>query len=453
MQNKRKNLLEGSIKKSILLIAIPIIFSNILQTVYQLIDTFWVGRLGTEAVAAVSLSFPIIFLLQSLAMGFAMAGSILVSQYNGKGDKDKVSLVTGQTLGFILILAPLISIVGILITKYTVGLLTSDPLVFQEAVNYLQISFLCILSIFIFMVFQSVLRGIGEVRLPMIIISITVVLNFFLDPIFMMGWGPVPAMGVTGVALATLITESLSALIGLIILFSGRHEIRLHWRDLMVKKIWVKKLAKIGLPSSLEMSSRSLGMVIMILLVSTFGTLVVATYGIGTRILSFVIIPAMGFAMSTSTLVGNNLGAKQKERTLEIVQTGIRIAFMTLTVAGLLIFIFAPQIAGFLVPNETELIKMSSLFIRIMALGFGFIGIQMVINGALRAAGKTSISMFLAMTHTAIIFILAFTLSTTFKMEALGLWIAYPIAMTLSLFLALAFYKKKNWLHKNLIDQ
>ena len=449
---KKDKLLEGSINRSILLIATPIIFANLLQTVYQLIDTFWVGRLGTEAVAAVSLSFPIIFLLHSLAMGFTVAGAILVAQYNGRKDYSKVSLITGQTLGFILILAPLISVIGFLISHPIISFLTDDPMVFEQAVSYLQISFLCVLPIFIYMVFQSVLRGVGEVRLPMIIISVTVLLNFFLDPLLMQGWGPIPAMGVKGVAFATLITESLSALIGLIVLFSGKFHIHLKWQNLLIRKEWIQKLAKLGLPSSLEMSSRSLGMVIMVILISTFGTLIVAAYGIGTRILSFVIIPGMGFSMSTSTLVGNNLGAKQKERSLEIVRTGMKISFLTLTVSGLLIFLFATQITTFLAPGETELIRMSSFFIRIMALAFGFIGIQMVVNGALKAAGQTIISMFLAMTHMIIIIILAYLFSITLNMGSTGLWLAYPIAMTFSLFLALFFYFKKDWLHKSLLD-
>ena len=233
----REKLLNGSITKSLLMVAVPIIFANILHTVYQLIDTFWVGRLGVEAVAAVSLSFPILFFLMSLAMGLLTASSILVAQYNGKGDHDKVSSTVGQSLSLIIILAIILSVIGYFSSHYLLSLLTKDITVLQQATSYLQISFLAIIAIFVYILFQSSLRGVGEVKVPLIIISITVVLNFFLDPVLMFGWRFIPAMGVSGVALATLITEYLSAIISrlrLIILRPDSGSEMGFWRPLSI---------------------------------------------------------------------------------------------------------------------------------------------------------------------------------------------------------------------------
>jgi Na+-driven multidrug efflux pump len=267
----------------------------------------------------------------------------------------------------------------------------------------------------------------------------------------MFGWGIIPAMGVSGVAMATFVTQYLAAIIGIILLVNGRYNIKLRLRDLKINKNWLKKIIKLGLPSSIEHSSRSFGMMIMTFVVSTFGTLAIAAYGIGTRILSFVIIPAIGFSIATATLVGNNLGARQHSRAEKIVKAGMKIGFFTLFAIGVLVFIFAPQITAFFVPGETELIKTSSLFIRIMSLTFGFIGIQMTIFGTLKASGKTTTSMVLAMFHTLTLFIISYILGINAGLKELGIWIAYPAANILALFASLYVYKKKDWLKKEII--
>jgi len=448
----QKNMLEGKVFKSILMIAIPVIFANLLQTVYQLIDTFWVGRLGTEAVAAVSLSFPILFFLTSIAMGLAIAGSILIAQYNGKGDKRNVNLTTGQTFSLVTMIAIVLSIVGFFSSGFILSFLTKDPLVLIPATSYLKISFMAIIAMFIYNIFQSALRGVGEVKIPLIIIGISVIINFFLDPLFMFGWRFIPAMGVTGVAWATFITEYLSAFVGIIILLTGKYGVKLKFRDLIPQLNWIKRILKIGLPSSLEFSARSFGMVLMTFLVSGFGTLVVASYGIGTRILSFIIIPSVGLSIAISALVGNNLGANQKKRAEEIAQLGIKIGFFTLTFLGIILFIFAKPISTFFVPNEIDLITMSTSFIRIMALTFGFIGVQMVIFGTLKAAGLTTKSMFLSIFHTFSLFVLGYLLAIPFGLNELGIWIAYPVSNFLSLILAYYYYMRKDWLKKELIN-
>jgi putative MATE family efflux protein len=444
-------MLRGSITKSLLAIAVPIIFANILHTLYQLIDTFWVGRLGTEAVAAVSLSFPILFLMMSLALGLVTASSILVAQYNGKGNQEKVSYTTGQSFSLVSIIAVIVTIIGYKFSNYFLSLLTTDPAVLQQATSYLQISFLAIIAMFIYTLFQSSMRGVGEVKIPLIIISITVVMNFFLDPLLMFGWNFIPAMGVSGVALATLITEYLSAIIGIILLIKGSYGIKLRLKDMKLKLSWVKKLFKLGLPSSFEMSSRSLGMVLMTFVASLFGTLTIASFGIGMRVFMFVIIPGLGFSIATSAIVGNNLGAKQYDRAEKIVKTGMKISFLTLTSLGVLLFIFAKPISAFFVPNEAVLVLESARFIQTMALTFGFIGLQMVIFGALKAAGKTTTAMFLALFHTIMLFALSYILSSTFGMDQVGLWVAYPISNVISAGIAYYFYRKKDWLNKELI--
>lgn len=442
---------KGSILKAILTISIPVILANLLQTVYQLIDTFWVGRMGTDAVASVSLSFPILFFLMSGAMGFAMAGSILVAQYNGKGNTRKLTMTVGQTFSLVLVVALILCSLGFWWSPQLISVLSDDPIVIKEAVAYLRISFLAMPAMFIYVIFQSFLQGVGEVKIPMLIILGTVIINFFIDPLFMFGWWIVPPLGVKGVALATWVTESLAAIIGITILIKGIHGIKLKLNCLKLKKKWIRKIIVLGFPSSMEMSARSLGMVLVTFIVSTIGTLAVASYGIGTRILSFVIIPSVGFSIATSVLIGNNLGSGNKERAEKIAKTGLKIGFWVLSIMGILIFIFAPRITYFLAPGDESLIKEASNFIRTMALSFGFLGIQIVTIGILKSAGKTTLSMSLAMFHVFCLVTLSLFFSKVLNWQEWGIWWAYPIGNFLAMILAFYFYIKKDWLKKKLI--
>lgn len=447
----REQILSGSINSTIFKISLPIIFATLLQTVYQLTDTFWVGRLGQEAVAAVSLSLPLMFFLVSLAMGLSMAGSILIAQYNGQNNIEKVSQVTGQTFVVVMIAALILSTIGYFISVPLLKLLTDDPNVLWPAVSYLQIVFLAIPAMFIFNIFQSAFRAIGKVKVPMYIIIATVILNFLLDPLLMFGWNFIPALGVTGVAWATLITEYLAALLGLCLLIKGEHGVKLIWSDFKPDRFLLKKIFTLGLPSSIEHSSRTLGMLLMVFLVSGFGTLVIAAYGIGTRLLGFIIIPALGFSLATSSLVGNNLGAKQHERAEAIVRAGLKISFLVLTIIGVIVFIFASPISIFFVPHEPELIAETALLLRLMALTFGFVGLQMVIIGALKAAGKTTLSMFLALFNAISLLGIGYLLAFPFGLNELGLWIAYPASNLVGFLLAWYFYQRKTWLEKKII--
>jgi len=185
----------------------------------------------------------------------------------------------------------------------------AEPAVYAAAVSYIRISFIGMVFVFIYMVFQSLMRGVGDVKTPMYIVFGAVLLNLIFDPLFIFGYGFVPAFGVAGAAVATIGTQGLAAIIGLAILLSGRHQLHLQLNDLKLDVALFKKMFRLGLPASIEQSTRALGMTVMTFLVASFGTLTLAAYGIGSRILSFVIIPALGFSMATSTLVGQNIGA------------------------------------------------------------------------------------------------------------------------------------------------
>ena len=452
--NQKNNLTEGSILKSLIVLAVPIIFANILQATYQLTDTFWVGRLGTDAVAAVSISFPIIFLIISLGTGLAMAGTILVAQYKGRNNQKAVNHITSQTLMMVVVISIILAAIGYILSPFLIGLMGAEPGVYSSAVPYMKISFIGMIFMFTYMVFQSLMRGVGEVKIPVYIVLGTVILNLFLDPLFIFGYGFIPAFGVSGAAMATIATQSLAAIIGIILLIKGRYQIQLHLKDIKPDMPLIKKMFKLGYPASIEQSTRALGMTVMTFLVATFGTLTLAAYGIGTRILSFIIIPAMGLSMATSTLVGQNMGAKKLDRVEKVVKLSSLTGFIFLTLVGIILFFFAKQISAIFIPGEIATIQSSALFIKIMALTFGFIGIQMSLSGALRGTGNTMVSMVLSIISLWVLrFPLAYILSMHTNLAEVGLWIAFPAANVIAAIITISWFARGTWKQKQVIDE
>lgn len=454
MQKSQNKITEGSILKSILVLALPIVFANLFQTAYQLVDTFWVGRLGGEAIAAVSLSFPIIFLIISLGMGVTIAGSILVAQYKGKKQYKNVDYVAAQTFLMVFFVSIFLTIVGYFISGPLVRMMGVEPAVFSDAVSYMKISFLGLIFLFLFFSFQSLMRGVGDVKMPLYIVAGTVLLNLFLDPLFIFGYGPIPALGVSGAAMATVFTEGLAALAGLLILFSGKYDVRLKKKYLSIDFVLIKRLFKLGLPVMVEQSTRALGMLVMSFLVASFGTVVIASYGIGSRILGFAIIPALGLAMANSALVGQNMGAGKIERAEKASKISALMGFGALTAFGLVVFVLAEQIAGFFVPNDPVIIQTSASFLRIMSLFFGFISVQQILSGTFRAAGDTLISMVLVVVSFWILrFPLAYLLSHNTSLSYSGLWWSFPISDIIASAAVILLFVKGSWKKKKITKE
>jgi len=447
-------LTEGPIVKSLLALSIPIVFANILHTAYHLTDTFWVGRIGQKAVAAVSLSFPIIFLLISLGGGLAIAGTILVAQYKGKGDKKSVDYIASQTITMMCFTSVIISLTGYFGAESFISLIGAEKAVAVDAVSYLKISFLGIFFLFGFFVFQSLMRGVGDVKTPMYIVTGTVLLNLILDPIFIFGYRFIPAFGISGAAIATVVTQGLATIIGLILLFSGKYDIHLHLKNLKPDFSLIRKMFALGFPSSIEQSTRALGLAIMTFLAASFGTVTLAAYGIGFRILSFVIIPSIGLGMATSTLVGQNIGAGKVDRAVKIVKISSMIGFVILTTAGVVVFLFAKSLSAFFIPEDAEVINSSALFIKIMALTFGSIGVQQILNGAFRGAGDTLISMFLAIASLwALKFPLAYFLSKHTMLAESGVWWSFPATNIIASIIAIIYFMKGGWKEKKITEK
>lgn len=445
-QLKERNLTEGSILSTLINLSVPIILANVLQSMYQLIDTFWLGRLGVNAVAAVSLSFPLLFLILSLGSGLTLAGSVIVAQAKGARNQKNVNYSSSQTVFVIFFVSILLSIVIFFVAEPLMRLIGAGPEILTDSVTYFKYSSFGFMFLFMFFVFQSLMRGIGNVWLPMYIVLGTVLLNLVLDPLFIFGFGSFEGMGVAGAAIASVITQGISAVIGIVILLKGKRGIKIKFSQMKWDFSWTKKMFALGIPSSLEQSTRAGAMTMLVVLVTSFGSEVVAAYGIGVRILSLVVIPALGFSIATTTLVGQNVGAKQIKRAEQVGDLSAKIAFFGLTGIGVLLFVFAEPITTFFVPNDPQVIKDGALFIKIMAPSFGLLGLQQVLNGVFNGAGFTQVSLLISIFGLWMIrFPIAYLLSNNTTLDEVGMWWSFPISNFMAAAVGFIYYKTGHW--------
>ena len=442
-------LLEGPIIRSLFLLAMPIMGANILQIAYQMIDAFWVGRLGAAAVASISISMPIMFLMISSGMGFAIAGSTLIAQYVGARDVTMVNHVAAQTLLSVTIVSLVLGTIGFIITPFIFQLMDVAPAVYANALGFLRVQFVGLPFAFLYFMFQSQMRGIGQVRVPLYIVAGTVTLNFILDPLLIFEAG----LGVMGAALATLISQALAAATGMYFHFRGSFGIKLSWHDFRADLPFIRRSFNLGYPASIEQSARGLGMTVMMFLITSFGTVTTASYGVGTNVLNFVVIPAMGFSMATSTLVGQNIGAGNVHRAERVARLAAALTFTALTVVGAIAFSAANHIAAFFVPRDKQVIHEASIFIRTVSWSFGFIGLQFALMGVLRASGNMLTAMIISLvSQWCLQFPLAFVLSQHTRLHAHGLWWAFPTANVAIALISAAVFARGDWKRRQLIE-
>jgi putative MATE family efflux protein len=448
----RPNLTQGPILKALLTLALPIVFGNLLQTGYQLVDAYWVGRLGANAVAAVAVCFPINFLLVAIGSGFSVAGSVLVAQNFGARNFQMVNHIAAQSLVLETGLALVLTVVAYAASPFILHLFGVGNDIFELANSFQRVLMLGLVFNFGFLMFQSLMRGVGEVRIPLYINIGTLILNFALDPLFIDGWGPIPAYGVAGAARATLVTQVLSFAIGIVVLLRGKSGIQLSFKGFKPDYPLMGRSVKLGLPSSIDLSARALGLSMMTGLATAFGTTVLATYGIGSRILALGIIPALGISLACSTLVAQNIGARNLPRARQTANYAIGLSFTGLLLVGVAGWLAAEPLVNFFLKGDKAVTRDAVEFVRIAVGSLCFTGVQQCISGALRGAGNTLGAMILTIIGVWVLqFPIAWYLSRHTALGFHGIWWSFVISNVLSALLAGVWYLRGKWLDRALV--
>lgn len=453
-ENKNVKLaLEWSIIKWLFFLSLPILIWNLLQSSYNLVDAYWISKISKEAVASISASIPIIFLVISIWTGFSMAGTILIAQYAWAKNQKMVNKTASQTLTVDIFLALFLWILWFFSSEFILELIKIEKSVMEHAVPYMRIIFLGLIFSFIFSMFQSIMRWVWENKLPMNIILGTVILNFIIDPILILGFWPIPAMWVTWAAIATVIAQFISALIWLFILFKWNYGVKINLADMKPDFSFIKKIFFLWLPSSVEMSIRSLWFVLLTWLVTYFWTVALAWFWAAWNIFQLIFIPTMWFSIAISTMVWQNIWAKNFKRAREIAKTWAFITFIILEIIWIFIFFLAPFLVGIFV-KDAETIKVWADLLKISSLTFWIMWIQFALTWVFRAAWNTSLAMNLWIFSMFVVQLpVAYILSKHLEWWINWVWWSFVITNIIMALICIFIYTKWDWEKKKITTE
>ena len=438
----------GAVTPRLFKLAWPLVAGNLLQTVYNLADMFWVGRVNAEAVAAVSLMFPTAYLFISVAMGLTAGANAVVSQHIGAGNERQAQNAVAQSVLLALVVAGLLAAFGLTIRRPLVAVIGAEDAVFDAAVAYIEVVFLAIPFTFLFFVFRASLRAAGDTRTAMWLVALSAGLNIVIDPVFILDWGPSLGLGAQGAAIATFISRGFAAAAGLYILVDGGWGICLRVGDLRPDWPVLRRLVDVGYPATFDGLTRSLAAVTFAALVARFGAVATAAYGIGIRLMSvsWTVSGAVGQAAATG--VGQNLGAHEPERAAEVTYKGTGGAMAVLFAAGGLACAF-PAAAMRVFIADPEVVDAGVVFLRIIAPFWAFMGGLMVVQGGFRGAGQTRVAFLLSLLsrwvfRIPVALLLAYDLALN-PVSVTGLWWSLPVSSVVAFVVGVAWFRRGGW--------
>ncbi|NMB45674.1 MAG: MATE family efflux transporter [Firmicutes bacterium] len=455
MQNKQiTDFTEGSILRHLVLFSVPMLLGNMLQALYNTVDSIWVGRfLGPHALAAVSVGFPIIFALIAMVNGITMATTILVSQYFGAQQHERLVKTVTNSLILLTVLGLAISIIGFTFRRPLLELINTPTEIIDMASDYMAVFMAGLVGMFLYNVASAVLRGLGDSRTPLRFLAYATVLNIVLDPLFIFGLGPIPKMGVGGVALATIIAQGMSAVVALRYLYvkSGllRYEpgmFRLDWELTALT-------FRIGLPAGIQQVLVSLSSVVVNSIVNSFGANVIAGFGAASRLDQFAFMPSMSMGLAVSALVGQNLGAGKPERVAETVKWSAILA-SSITAIVSVVAITRPDILMVLFTQDEAVLAEGSRYLRYVSLSYIPMALMFTIGGVIRGAGDTVATMFLTLGSLWIVRVpLAKYLSSLPQLGVGGVWLAIACGSLMGFAFHLIYYRTGRWKKRVLVQR
>lgn len=450
-----KDMTEGTPWKRIVEFSIPLLIGNIAQQFYNTADSIIVGKyVGDNALAAVGSSAPILNLLLVLFVGISSGAGIMVSQYFGAKDREKLSRTIGICVTLTAIASVIIMIIGPLLTRPLLKLLNTPDSIIDWCSSYLIIYFLGISGFAYYNILAGVLRGLGDSISSLVFLLIATALNVVLDLWFVAGLN----MGVPGVALATIIAQGVSAALCLMKLVKMKDTFDLNLKMLKPMREYSARLIKLGLPTGLTQGIFSLAMIMVQSLTNSFGEMVIACSVIVMRVDGFAMMPNFTFGIAMTTYAGQNIGAKKMDRVVKGTKDGTRIAVVVSTTITIILLVFGKPLMSVFTDTK-ELVDLSMHMMRILAVGYIAMAVTQSLSGVMRGAGDTMTPMWISLITTVflrvpvaygIAFLTRSELYPTGRPEST--FISLLVSWTLGAIITTIFFKRGKWKKKGLVD-
>jgi putative MATE family efflux protein len=379
---------EGSLRRSIFLLAVPMVMETLLESVFAVVDVFVVGRLGPDAIATVGLTEAILTIIYAVAMGLSIGATAMVSRRIGEKDPDQAARTAVQAIGLGVLLGVPISAAGALFSRPLLELMGASGWVVEHGVRYTQVMLGGMTSVVLLFLINAIFRGAGDAAIAMRVLWLANAINIVLAPSLVFGWGPFPEMGVLGAAVATTFGRSMGVVYQLVWLARGSGHIRVRWEHVRLEPrtmLTMLRLSGLGMFQAFVSVS---SWVLLARIISSFGSAAIAGYTIAMRIILFALLPSWGLGNAAATLVGQSLGAKKPERGEQAVWTAARYNVIFLGSVGLLCILAAePMVSIF--TDDAATAAVGAKCLRIVSAGFIFYAFGMVLEQAFNGAGDT----------------------------------------------------------------
>lgn len=441
-----QNFTEGSINRAIFLLSIPMILEMAMESVFALVDIFFVSRLNnSDSVAVIGLTESILAIVYSLAMGISMGATAMVARRVGEKDPQGAAVASVQAIFLGVGLSLLISLSGVIFYEDILRLMGASESVISIGSGYTFWMFAGNMSIMMLFLINGIFRGAGNAAIAMRSLWIANILNIILDPIFIFGWGPVPALGVEGAAIATNIGRSVGVAFQLYYLFSSKGIVKLNAKNFVLDWEVIKRLVNVSLGATGQFLISSASWIFLARIIAQFGSAAVAGYTIAIRVIIFTILPSWGMANAAATLVGQNLGAGQPERAEKSVW---KAGFMNMVFLGLvsIVFYFASEAILKFFTQDVEVIDYGTRCLQIVAFGYIMYGYGMVISQSFNGAGDTKTPTILSFCGFWLFQIpLAYFLAMKTSLQTDGVFWAIAIAESAMAIAGIIIFRRGNW--------
>ncbi|MFI5155427.1 MAG: MATE family efflux transporter [Chitinophagales bacterium] len=438
----------GSIRRAVLMLAIPMILEMGLESVFALVDLFFVGHLPNSQLTlqTVALTESILAIVYSLAIGLSMAATAVVARRIGEKNPDAAATAAMQAIWLSFGITAVISLVGFVYAKQILRAMGAEAGTVEVGAVYMKLMMGGSLVIMMLFLINGIFRGAGDASMAMKSLWMANICNIILCPIFINGWGPIPAFGLTGAAIATVTGRGIGVAYQIFHLFKGQGAIKIHKHNLPFDLTLIRSMINIASPATLQFIIGSCSWILLARLVAETGhSIASAGYQTALRVVIFFLLPAWGMSNAAATLVGQNLGAKQPQRAQDsVVQTAKYNAIFMAVVSLVFLLGAKPIIALFTQDTEVQSVAVKAL--RIITTGYIFYGIGMVMTNAFNGAGDTWTPTWINLVGFWLFQIpLAYTLAYYFKMGPTGVFIAIPISETFITLAAIVLFRKGKW--------